>query len=91
MRIWDLAPRVLCRQHLLGEHRALYALWTILTEGKGGYARHPGTRRWHGKLTALYSRHEALVTIPAAGSVTTSWTRHSARSSCFRARAAPVP
>jgi hypothetical protein len=61
MRIWDLPPRVLCRQHLLGEHRELHALWRILTEGKGGYARHPETRRWHGKHAALYSRHEALV------------------------------
>ena len=61
MRIWDLSPCVLCRQHLLGEHRELHALWNILTQGKRGYARHPETRRWHGKLAALHARHEALV------------------------------
>ena len=63
MRIWDLPPAMLCRQHLLGEHRELHALWTILTTGsKGGYANHPETLRWHGKQAALYARHEALVT-----------------------------
>ncbi len=61
MRIWDLEPERLCRQHLLGEHRELHGLWAILTQGKRGYARHPETRRWHGKLKALYLRHEQLV------------------------------
>jgi len=61
MRIWDLPPNILCRNHLLGEHRELHALWAILTEGKKGYANHPETRRWKGKLKALYERHEALV------------------------------
>jgi hypothetical protein len=61
MRIWDLSPAVLCRQHLLGEHRELHAMWAILTSGKQGYANHPETRRWRGKQAALFSRHEALV------------------------------
>lgn len=61
MRIWDVPPSILCRQHLLGEHRELHALWTILTEDRQGYARHPETMRWRGKLAALYGRHEQLV------------------------------
>lgn len=61
MRIWDVPPEILCRQHLLGEHRELHALWTILTNDRRGYARHPETLRWRGKLAALYARHEALV------------------------------
>ena len=61
MRIWDIAPARLCRAHLLGEHRELHGLWNILTQGKSGYRRHPETRRWEGKLAALYARHEALV------------------------------
>lgn len=61
MRIWDVPPSVLCRQHLLGEHRELHALWRILTEERRGYAFHPETRRWRGKQAALYRRHEALV------------------------------
>lgn len=61
MRIWDLPPRRLCRQHLLGEHRELHALWVVLTERRTGYSRHPETLRWKGKLRALYRRHDALV------------------------------
>ena len=61
MRIWDVPPQILCRQHLLGEHRELHALWTILSEDKQAYRRHPETIRWEGKLAALYLRHEALV------------------------------
>ena len=61
MRIWDVFPEKLCRGHLLGEHRELHALWSILTKGKKGYSRHPETLRWKGKLAALYLRHERLV------------------------------
>ncbi len=63
MRVWDIHPSRLCRQHLLGEHRELHGLWNILTVhgGKGGYSRHPETMRWKGKLRALYVRHDALM------------------------------
>jgi len=61
MRIWDLPPRQLCRKHLLGEHRELHAIWTILTQQKKGYQKHPETLRWAHKLKALYARHETLV------------------------------
>ena len=61
VRIWDLEPRELCDRHLLGEHRELHAIWSILTNGKRGYANHPETKRWRGRLAALYARHEAQV------------------------------
>ena len=61
MRIWDVEPEVLCRSHLLGEHRELHALWNILTLDRRGYRSHPETRRWEGKLAALFKRHEAVV------------------------------
>src|SRR5690349_1637087 len=61
MRIWDISPTYLCRKHLLGEHRELHAIWTILTTGKRGYTNHPETKRWVGKLAALYNRHEEQV------------------------------
>lgn len=61
MRIWDITPSKLCRKHLLGEHRELHAMWSVLTQGKKGYSKHPETRRWEGKLLALYNRHEELV------------------------------
>jgi Pyrimidine dimer DNA glycosylase len=62
VRIWDIEPKRLCRQHLLGEHRELHAVWSIITGEKRGYAKHPETLRWHGRLRALYLRHESLVT-----------------------------
>jgi hypothetical protein len=61
MRIWDVDPAHLCREHLLGEHRELHGLWNILTLDKAGYRKHPETLRWVGKLAALYARHERLV------------------------------
>jgi len=62
VRIWDLPCHLLCRQHLLGEHRELHALWSILTTGRRSpYQHHPETLRWVGKLAALYARHEEQV------------------------------
>ena len=61
MRIWDVDPALLCRKHLLGEHRELHGLWNILVHGKVGYSFHPETRRWQGRLAALHRRHEQLV------------------------------
>lgn len=61
MRIWDVSPFILCRKHLLGEHRELHAIWTVLTKNKKGYSKHPETLRWVGKLKALFYRHDALV------------------------------
>ena len=61
MRIWDLSPSILCRQHLLGEHLELHSLWVVISQSKKGYSRHPETLRWIGKLKALYNRHEEQV------------------------------
>lgn len=61
MRIWDVSPSILCRQHLLGEHREIHALWKVITDNKKGYSKHPETLRWYGKLHALYLRHQELV------------------------------
>lgn len=52
---------MLCRQHLLGEHRELHALWLVLTGKNRGYSSHPETLRWVGKQAALFRRHELLV------------------------------
>jgi len=61
MRIWDISPYHLCRSHLLAEHRELHAIWSIITKNKKGYFNHPETKRWKGKLKALYNRHEEIV------------------------------
>jgi hypothetical protein len=61
VRIWDVDPACLCRGHLLGEHRELHGLWNVLTQDLRGYRAHPETRRWEGRLAALFNRHAALV------------------------------
>jgi hypothetical protein len=62
MRIWDIPPEKLCRDHLLGEHSELHGIWTILTQGReGGYANHPEVKRWRSKLKALYLKHDEIV------------------------------
>ncbi len=61
MRIWDLHPGYLNRQSLLGEHRELHGIYTVLTEDRRGYSRHPETLRWVGHLDGLCRRHALLV------------------------------
>jgi len=61
MRIWDIPPEKLCRNHLLGEHREIHAVWSILTRNKKAYSNHPEILRWKSKLKALYLRHDKLV------------------------------
>ena len=60
MRIWDLPAGYLNRQSLLGEHRELHGIHSILTNGKSGYARHPETLRWTKALSGLAVRHRQL-------------------------------
>lgn len=60
MRIWDVNPGYLNRQSLLGEHRELHGIVSILANGKTGYARHPETLRWIGFGWALRQRHALL-------------------------------
>ena len=62
MRIWDIDPGYLNRQSLLGEHRELHGMVSVLVNGKKGYARHPETLRWAPHLDALYLRHHQLAT-----------------------------
>lgn len=62
MRVWDqIAPARLCRQHLLGEHRELHCIFTVLAKRKKGYSQHPETLRWKRHLRALSHRHRLLV------------------------------
>ena len=61
MRIWDVAPRTLCRSHLLGEHRESHAVFAVIARGSAGYREHPETKRWVGKLPALAARHRRVV------------------------------
>jgi hypothetical protein len=61
MRIWDIRPEYLCREHLLGEHRELHAIWSVIINNKKGYRHHPEVMRWRGRLPALFIRHGKLV------------------------------
>ena len=61
MRIWDIDPGFLNDRSLLGEHRELHGIFSILVNHKTGYSRHPETLRWQGHLPALAVRHDLLV------------------------------
>ena len=61
MRIWDINPGYLNRQSLLGEHRELHGIVSIIRNNKKGYSRHPETLRWLGYGWALKQRHKFLV------------------------------
>lgn len=60
MRIWDVHPGYLNRQSLLGEHRELHGLVSILVNNKKAYSRHPETLRWVGYGWAIRQRHREL-------------------------------
>ena len=61
MRIWDIHPGYLNRQSLLGEHRELHGMVSIIINHKKGYSKHPETLRWLKYGWALKIRHEQLV------------------------------
>ena len=60
MRVWDVNPGYLNRQSLLGEHRELHAIVSIIKHNKKGYSRHPETLRWKNFGWALSQRHRLL-------------------------------
>ncbi len=60
MRIWDVHPGYLNRQSLLGEHRELHGIASIIANNKKGYSRHPETLRWVEYGWALTTRHKLL-------------------------------
>jgi Pyrimidine dimer DNA glycosylase/Protein of unknown function (DUF1722) len=61
MCVWDVNPGYLKQQSLLGEHREIHEIVSILTCEKTGYAQHPETRRWAKVLWALKMRHDLVV------------------------------
>lgn len=60
MRIWDINPGYLNRQSLLGEHRELHGLVSIMINKKKGYSKHPETLRWLKYGWAINIRHKLL-------------------------------
>ncbi len=60
MRIWDINPGYLNNLSLLGEHRELHGIVSIILNNKKGYSKHPETVRWKGYEWALGRRHALL-------------------------------
>ncbi len=60
MRIWDIDPGYLNDRSLLGEHRELHGIVSIIKNRKLGYSRHPETLRWKEFGWALRRRHRQL-------------------------------
>ncbi len=60
MRIWDINPGYLNRQSLLGEHRELHGMVSIMVNNKKGYSKHPETLRWLKHGWALRQRHQLI-------------------------------
>lgn len=61
MRLWDIDPGYLNRQSLLGEHRELHGLVSIMVNNKKGYRKHPETIRWLPFGWGIAQRHRLLV------------------------------
>lgn len=61
MRVWDVPAGYLNRGSLLGEHREIHGIASILANGKRGYSRHPETLRWVRCEHGLVQRHLQLV------------------------------
>ncbi len=59
MRMWMVAPCLMCRQHLLGEHRELHALAGSLRAGRS-IAGH--ISRGQLEPQNIKARHDAIVT-----------------------------
>jgi len=66
MRVWDLPAGYLNRQSLLGEHREIHGIHSILTQNKTGFASHPETLRWVRTLSGLAMRHRQLAGLVVA-------------------------
>lgn len=60
MRVWDIHPGYLNRESLLGEHRELHGVVSVLGQRKPGYSNHPETKRWKQRGWALRQRHRLL-------------------------------
>jgi len=61
VRVWDVSPGYLNRQSLLGEHREIHGMISIISNHKQGYSHHPETVRLKSHLWALRRRHDWLV------------------------------
>jgi uncharacterized protein YbgA (DUF1722 family) len=61
MRVWDIHPGYLSNRSLSGEHGEIHALYSIISQKKSGYSRHPETLRWAEHLGFLLLRHDLVL------------------------------
>lgn len=62
MRVWDqISPNRLCKKHLLAEHRETLCVYSVITNNKKGYSKHPETVRFRNNISALVYRHRLIV------------------------------
>lgn len=59
-RMWMVEPRILCRQHLLGEHKELHQLVGALLKGRMNVVE-GHARLGQVECDSIYDRHEELV------------------------------
>ncbi len=57
MRVWDVHPGYLSEKRLLGQHVEIHAVYSVITNNKKGYAKHPETIRWKNNLDKLLKVH----------------------------------
>lgn len=57
MRVWDVHPGYLSKGNLLGQHAEIHAVWSVITNRRQGYSRHPETIRWRNQLPWLNWLH----------------------------------
>lgn len=57
MRVWDIPVSCLCNKHLLAQHNEIHAIYSIITNNKTGFAKHPEVMRWRGHIDALVIKH----------------------------------
>lgn len=59
MRMWNVSPRILCRQHLLGEH---YELHKLVGSIRRGYSITGYVKKGLVNTRLIKKRHDALAT-----------------------------
>lgn len=61
MRVWDIPVSQLCNKHLVAQHHEIHCIYSIITNGKKGFAHHPEVERWRDNLPQLWIIHELTV------------------------------
>ena len=57
MRVWDIPVQQLCRKHLMAQHYEIHTIYTVITDSRKGYSKHPEVIRWISNIPALVDIH----------------------------------